>query len=170
MDEGKLGLGVSKLFAHGRKPLQEALPARRALFQAQAVSQCRSGRDARTSDAVIEAQHPNPAALEYVMHCRVINRIGRRFGSRTNLLQPSNTGKMRIKSLGGRQMRKRLLRKSKALVEETACAAGIDQISCFEQERLALLFAAQAESSGAWFRFSKVNTFEALNAVRLGFL
>src|SRR5262245_58278951 len=67
------GASVDELFANGWKRSKQIFPAGRPA-KAGRYSESR----ARTGDAVVESQHPDPSTWKHMMHSRFIRGIGSR--------------------------------------------------------------------------------------------
>ena len=76
-----------------RQRREQALPGRRAVGCADRGGRRIGQRRAGAGDAVVEAQHPDPAAGKHVMQRRIVDRIGRRLGGGRRRSQRSTPSK-----------------------------------------------------------------------------
>ena len=94
--------------------------------------------DAGAREAVVEAQHPDPSAVEDVVEGGVVRRIGRRLRSRRRIpivVEPPDVLEVREEALGLRQIRERGRREPERPVQSAAGPGGVDHEARAQPQR-----------------------------------
>src|SRR5437016_2666869 len=79
MDPWQYRFGMGELLIDRRIFLQQPFPCGIPLGEIKLISQWECGGNSRAGNAVIEAQHPHPAAWKNMVHRRIIDGIGSGF-------------------------------------------------------------------------------------------
>jgi hypothetical protein len=124
MNERQHGLRVRELRAHAGKLFEPLLPGN---FSTREIERTLAARHPRAGEAMVEAQHPHPAAVEDVMQRGVIRRVGTAciHSIAVQFLPAFHAGEMRVERLGGGQVRHRHFRQIQRAMQEAARPRGV---------------------------------------------
>ena len=109
-----------------RQRRQQTVPGRRAVGGAERGRDRIGQRRAGAGDAVVEAQHPDPAAGKHVVQRGIVDRIGRRLRRRPQSVPALDAFEVRVEPLRRRQPSARRLGEAERAVQEAARPARVD--------------------------------------------
>ena len=139
MDEGERRPRRGELGPDAREEREEALPGRRAVLECELARERVLRRDARARDPVREAQNPDPAPGEDVVHRGVVDGVGRRAEAREvpQGIQPVDVHEVGEEPLRRREAGRRGLPAAQGRRERRVAARGVHEKPRRERERLA---------------------------------
>ena len=126
--------------------MEQLPPCRFAFDESQFVRERIGGRNARAGQAVVEAQHPNPAAVEDVVQRRVVRRVRRRFGRRMKLVPPVDAFEVRIERLRRGEGGERCFAELQRAMQKTSRAAGVDHKLRAQREWTAIVLRGEFDT------------------------
>ena len=104
--------GPAELIPDRGKRREQAIPGRRAFGGAHGRGERIGQRRAGARDAVVEPQHPDPAARKDVMQRGIVARKRRRLVGRLQVVPPLDVAEVREEPLSGRQPAERRRRRA----------------------------------------------------------
>lgn len=127
-----------ELIAQGRDAVEDPVPGGGSFGEVPSCCRFVCCRDACAGDAVVELEDPDPSAVEDVVDCGVVRRVGRLIvfggGAIERRFDPTYSGEVTVEGLGRGEVGERAFFEIECAMQETAWARGIDDELCGERE------------------------------------
>ena len=146
--KGMAGFGSGELRFEYRNAFEDSLPRLGSVAEAVILCELIRRGNACAGDSVVEAEHPDPSAVEDVMDGCIVHRIrGLAVGHWLEVFDPADIFKMAVEGLRLREAGKFHLAQTESAMQESARAGGIDDESRGDRQIAPMAGAAELHFS-----------------------